>query len=113
MISNLSFKPIHYTNIQVGQKYVIKTGSKLFGPWYQYIGRCILIIDGYFTFSCVTFTDLKRNYTTQRDIIMIHEAQPYTYFVLEPKKYKIYDEMELRAVNKVLQQVMGDVSFTY
>ena len=36
-----------------------------------------------------------------------------TYYVLSAQKVKIQDAMELRAVNKILQRLIGDDSFTY
>lgn len=36
-----------------------------------------------------------------------------SYYVLSSQKVKIQDAMELRAVNKILQRLIGDDSFTY
>jgi hypothetical protein len=112
-INNLNFKPVHFSMLQLGEKYVMKTGTKIFGPWYQYIGSLEKNEDGYLTFSCVVLTNLKTNETTNKDIVMIHVLQPYTYYSLSPKKYIIQDAMELRAVNRVLQQATGEDTFIY
>jgi len=112
-INNLNFKPVHWTSLEIGKKYVIKKGSKIFGPWYQYVGTLEKNVDDYLTFSSVVLTDLKTNYTQHKDSVMIHSLQPYTYYILDPQKYKIQDEMELRAVNRVLQNVVGDIEFCY
>jgi len=112
-INNLNFKPVHWTSLEIGKKYVMKTGTKIFGPWYQYIGTLEKNADGYLTFSCVVLTYLKTNDTKYKDTVIIHVLQPYTYYILEPKKNKIQDEMELRAVNRVLQNIVGDIEFCY
>ena len=112
-INNLNFKPVHFSMLQIGEKYVMKTGSKIFGPWYQYIGTLEKNADGYLTFSCVVLTNLKTNDTQQKDIVIVHVLQPFTYYTLESKKYKIQNEMELRAVNRILQQVTGEDTFDY
>ena len=111
--NNLRFTPVHWTSLEIGEKYVIKTGTKIFGPWYQYIGTLEKNKDGYLTFSCVVLTDLKSNESKYKDIVMIHVLQPFTYYILEAKKYKIQNAMELRAINKILQKIIGDETFTY
>ena len=102
----LRFKPVLYKNLIHNQKYVRRISKESF---------CVGIfkrINKHGNKGCKLFNITKNIIGTV--YLDTHYFIPkICYFRICLKKHKIQENMELRAVNMILQQIIGDVTFKY
>ena len=103
--NNLKFKHINIKNLIIGNIYLIKT---FLGRKYE--SRKGIFVNSHFLNKFVYFR--MRLIEGFSYITYCLDDSSYFYENVS-KKQTIQDAMELRAVNKVLRQVIGDESFSY
>ena len=110
----LKYVSVPANKIKIGKKYLIHYHMGNFTPYVMYTGMFI------------RYTTEPRNY-----IHLYHYGDSYNkefilsnskklicsdvddFYEMLPQKHKIQSAMELRAINKLLQRIVGDDTFTY
>ena len=103
----LQFKKVLYKNLLHNRKYIMQIGEGTL-----YVGTCE-IKKKKRNNRCKIF-EISKSINGYINIINTTlEVSNTSYYVICPKKYNIQSAMEMRAVNKLLQQITGDETFVY
>jgi hypothetical protein len=101
------FEEINFYNLQIGKEYFI-TGSEIDIIYYRGI------FEGH-AFTCAEFHSIQLVYPYFMDYgdRAFHLYPKRYYYQFVSMKKKIQQNMETRAINKVLQRVIGDENFKW
>ena len=95
---------IHYKDLTIGEKYgIISKNSQL---TYDIIGICMSYNKIFSTFEII---NRSKKYSAKYKTIFYMNSS-FRYFLLNQKQ-KIQDAMEERALQKIVQQIIGDQYF--
>ena len=98
----LEFEKIKYHHMIKEHKYIIMEHSPYITSIYSGIYK------GHNINNC----EIWKNYRLLSIENTYYYMIPLTYYILVSKKYNIQSAMESRAVNKILQKIIGDDTFT-
>lgn len=106
----LQFKKIAYKKLVHEHKYIMQmTKDTLYVGFFENKEK-------YRNRKCKSFIITKRitGYVyVEIEIDIYTDMERLSYYEICLKKHKIQDAMELRAVNKILQKIIGDDTFVY
>ena len=97
---------VQYHSLMIGEKYGIITKNSPIS--YDIIGTCISYNKTFSTFDILN----KHKKHSARYKTIFYMNSSFRYFLLNQKQ-KIQDAMEKRALEKILQQIIGDNTFIY
>ena len=97
---------VEYDSLKVGEKYGIITKNSPIT--YDIIGICITYNKTYSTFDILN--KFKKHSARYKTIFYMNSS--FRYFLLNQTQ-KIQNAMERRALQKILQQIIGDNTFVY
>ena len=101
-------RPIHYTNLERKGKYIVKTENGI------YKGQYFTQPQYYFPYIVLTFVTCKKNGTMYSLSEAIFDKQDTFYnaeeYITQIKKkaFEAREQMELRALNKILKGIVND-----
>ena len=99
----LEFEKIKYHHMIKEHKYIIIEHSPYITSKYSGIYK------GHDINNC----EIWENYRLLSIENTYYYMIPLTYYILVPKKYSIQHAMESRSLNKILQKIIGDDTFTF
>ena len=109
----MELKSIHYTNLERKGKYIVKTENGIYkGQLYK--GQYFTQPQYHFPYIVLTFVTCKKNGTLYRLSEAIFDKQDTFYnaeeYITQIKKkaFEAREQMELRALNKILKGIVND-----
>lgn len=117
----LKFKEIKFDSIiKKNRCLIISNDQKTFciASFLDYNYKTPLITAEFINVMSINLNDIEKGILSYNPAIIKGKIKTFrysfcNYYILSSQKEQIQDAMETRAVNKILQKITGDDSFTY